>query len=202
MAHGALAQVGGAVAREKLRDAEDALLAAERSDRETEADSEAWRLLLEQMKEAEAGQASNLGQAFVPAVTESFRALTRERYEGVQLTPDLGTEGVIVGGTVRSHGRLSVGTREQLSTLYRVALADYLSTALVLDDQLVQSDDGRMEWFRQMLNEKARKFQIVVFTCRPDDYLQNGKRVPPTGELYLDSEEAFVRVIDLGRALL
>ena len=62
-AHGALEQVGGAVARERLRDATEAFELAERQERETEADYEAWRLLLDQMKEADAAQASNLGQA-------------------------------------------------------------------------------------------------------------------------------------------
>jgi hypothetical protein len=34
---------------------------------------------------------------------------------------------------------LSVGTQEPLSTIYRITMADYLRTAVVLDDQLVQS---------------------------------------------------------------
>src|SRR5207302_3170452 len=66
-AHGALEQVGGAVARERLRDAAEAFELAERQEREIEAEYEAWRMLLEQMKEADAAQASNLGQALVPA---------------------------------------------------------------------------------------------------------------------------------------
>ena len=66
-AHGALEQVGGAVARERLRDALEAFDLAERQEREIEEDYEAWRLLLEQMKEADAAQANNLGQALAPA---------------------------------------------------------------------------------------------------------------------------------------
>ena len=71
-----------------------------------------------------------------------------------------------------------MGTREQLSTLYRLSLAEYLQTVIVLDDQLVQSDDTRMDWFRALLTEKARSFQIVVVTCRPGDYLEAGELVP------------------------
>jgi hypothetical protein len=59
-AHGALEQVGGAVARERLRDATEAFELAERQEREIEAEYEAWRLLLVQMKEADAAQASLL----------------------------------------------------------------------------------------------------------------------------------------------
>src|SRR5208282_1212367 len=135
-AHGALEQVGGAVARERLRDATEAFELAERQEREIEAEYEAWRLLLEQMKEADAAQASNLGQALVPAIAGRFQELTQRRYETVQLTAQLATEGIMVGGALRPTNLISVGTREQLSTLYRLSLAEYLGTTIVLDDQL------------------------------------------------------------------
>ena len=125
-AHGALEQVGGAVARERLRDATEAFELAERQERETEAEYEAWRLLLDQMKEADAAQASNLGQALVPAVAGRFQELTQQRYQTVQLTAQLATDGIMVAGAVRPTALISVGTREQLSTLYRLSLAEYL----------------------------------------------------------------------------
>ena len=178
-AHGALEQVGGAVARERLHDATEAFELAERQEREIEAEYEAWRLLLDQMKEADAAQASNLGQALVPAIAGRFQELTQRRYQTVQLTAQLATEGIMVSGALRSAAQISVGTREQLSTLYRLSLAEYLSTAIVLDDQLVQSDDSRMDWFRALLAEKAHSFQIVVFTCRPSDYLRGGRAGTP-----------------------
>lgn len=197
---GALEQVGGAVARERLQDAVEACRSAERHERELEADYEAWKLLLESMKEADAAQASNLGQVLGPAIAQQFQALTEERYQGVQLTAHLGTEGVLVGGNLRSQDRISVGTREQLSTLYRLCLGEYLRTTVVLDDQLVQSDSPRMHWFRALLGRKARGFQIVVFTCRPEDYLSDTAR--PTGELFhADSDDGFARAFDLGRAV-
>jgi DNA repair exonuclease SbcCD ATPase subunit len=201
-AHGALQQVGGAVARERLRDATEAFEMAERQEREVEAEYEAWKLLLEQMKEADAAQASNLGQALAPAIAMRFQALTHQRYQTVELTSQLGTAGIVVAGAVRPTDRISVGTREQLSTLYRLSLAEYLRTVIVLDDQLVQSDDTRMDWFRSMLSEKARSFQIVVFTCRPSDYLASKSRVPKGIAVHTDTDSGFIRAIDLGRVLL
>jgi len=198
-AHGALEQVGGAVARERLHDATEAFELAERSERETEADYEAWRLLLEQMKEADSAQASNLGQSLAPAIASLFQTLTQRRYESVRLSAQLGTEGVVFGGAIRPAERLSVGTREQLSTLYRLSLGEYLKATVVLDDQLVQSDDGRMEWFRSLLNEKAQIFQIIVFTCRPSDYLAASSMVPDGTVVHLDTKDGFLRAIDLGR---
>ncbi|MGO9575081.1 MAG: AAA family ATPase [Terriglobales bacterium] len=200
-AHGALEQVGGAVARERLRDATEAFELAERQERETEAEYEAWRLLLDQMKEADAAQASNLGQALVPAIAGRFQELTQRRYQTVQLTAQLGTEGVMAAGALRPTSLISVGTREQLSTLYRLSLAEYLSTTIVLDDQLVQSDDNRMDWFRGLLAEKARSFQIVVFTCRPSDYLAATSMVPAGSGFHTDTDNGFIRAIDLERAL-
>jgi chromosome segregation ATPase len=200
-AHGALEQVGGAVARERLRDATEAFELAERQERETEAEYEAWRLLLDQMKQADAAQASNLGQALVPAIAERFQELTQRRYQSVQLTAQLGTEGVMAAGALRPTSLISVGTREQLSTLYRLSLAEYLSTTIVLDDQLVQSDDNRMDWFRGLLAEKARSFQIVVFTCRPSDYLAAMSMVPAGSGFHTDTDNGFIRAIDLARAL-
>lgn len=200
-AQGALEQVGGAVARERLHDVIEAYELAETQEREIEADCEAWKLLLEQMKEADAEQASNLGQVLAPAIASRFEKLTARRYENVQLTAQLGTEGVLVGGALRPTARISVGTREQLSTLYRLSLAEYLGTTVVLDDQLVQSDDTRMDWFRALLAEKARNFQIVVFTCRPSDYLSQVAMVPPGKSPNQDTEAGCVRSIDLSRAI-
>jgi hypothetical protein len=198
---GRLQEVGGAVARERLRDAVEAFELAERHEREIEADYEAWKLLLEQMKEADAAQASNLGQALAPAIADRFQALTRQRYQRIQLSAQLATEGVLVAGEVRSPDRISVGTREQLATLYRLCLGEYLRTTIVLDDQLVQSDHHRMDWFRAQLAEKARSFQIVVFTCRPNDYLDAAALVTDGGSAHLDTDDGFVRAIDLGRVV-
>lgn len=200
-AHGALEQVGGAVARERLHDANEAFELAERQEREIEAEYEAWKLLLDQMKEADAAQASNLGQALVPAIAGRFQELTQRRYQTVQLTAQLATEGIMASGALRSAEQISVGTREQLSTLYRLSLAEYLHTTIVLDDQLVQSDESRMDWFRGLLGEKARHFQIVVFTCRPSDYLAADALVPEGSAVHADTDGGFVRAVDLGRAL-
>lgn len=52
---------------------------------------------------------------------------------------------------------------------------------------------------RSLLAEKARGFQIVVFTCRPADYLTSAAMVGEDGAVYFDSEEGFVRAIDLRR---
>jgi hypothetical protein len=197
---GALEQVGGAVARERLRDAIEAFELAERYERDIETEYDAWLLLLEQMKQADAAQASNLGQALAPAIAAKFEALTQKRYEDVRLTAQLATEGILVAGTIRPAERISVGTREQLSTLYRLCLAECLGTMVVLDDQLVQSDVNRMDWFRALLAEKARAFQIIVFTCRPADYV-SASAMPSGKVVHKDTDGGFIRATALDRAI-
>ena len=86
-----------------LRDATEAFELAERQEREIEAEYEAWRLLLDQMKEADAAQASNLGQALVPAIAGRFQELTQRRYQTVQLTAQLATEGIMVSGAFEAN---------------------------------------------------------------------------------------------------
>lgn len=200
-ARGRLEQVGGAVARERLRDAIEAFELAERQEKEIEADYDAWKLLLEQMKAADAAQASNLGHVLAPTVADLFQTLTLQRYQSVQLGAQLNTEGVVIHGAPRPASLLSVGTREQLSTLYRLALAEYLQTAVVFDDQLVQSDGNRMGWFRDLLGEKARIFQIVILTCRPSDYLATAAAVPHGPDTQKDQDDGLIRAIDLGRVV-
>jgi uncharacterized protein YhaN len=153
------------------------------------------------MKEADGAQAGNLGQALVPSIAERFQELTQRRYQGPKLTAELVTEGIFVSGVLRPTGQMSVGTREQLSALYRLSLAEYLRTVIVLDDQLVQSDDIRMDWFRSLLSDKGHSFQILVFTCRASDYLHSSTLVPVGSEHYVDTDGGYVRAIDLGRAL-
>jgi len=67
------------VARERLRDATEAFELAARQERETEVEYEPWKLLLDQMRKADAAQASNLGQTLGPAIAGRFQVLTQRR---------------------------------------------------------------------------------------------------------------------------
>ena len=107
----------------------------------------------------------------------------------------------MVSGALRSAAQISVGTREQLSTLYRLSLAEYLSTAIILDDQLVQSDVTRMDWFRALLSEKAGVFQIIVFTCRPNDYLPANAVIAKEHAAHRITDDDSIRAINLAHAI-
>ena len=89
---------------------------------------------------------------------------------------------------------LSVGTREQLATLLRVTVASQIGSAVVLDDQLTQSDPARLQWFKNALRQAAATSQIVVVTCRPFDYL-GAEELPGPASTFWDGPG--VRAMDL-----
>jgi hypothetical protein len=107
------------------------------------------------------------------------------------------TGGVVQGGEVL--GALSVGTRNQLATLIRLTIADQLRTAIVLDDHLVHTDPTRLGWFRDVLMKTALRAQVIVLTCRPEDYLSKDQF--PMGTVTRDVAGGAMRAIDVGAAI-
>ena len=131
-----------------------------------------WRLAAscDTLQEAEAEDAVHLGKALIEPITKRMSELTGGRYRDLVIGPKLETESIELGGTQRELTSLSMGTQEQLATVLRLTIADKVGSTVVLDDQLVQSDASRMDWLRAFMVECAEKFQILVFTCRPEEY--------------------------------
>lgn len=198
-AEGALETVGGVVVRERVAEAKGALEAAEKKEQEVSLDYEAYRLLVETLREAENTEGAHLGRALAGPVGERFAQLTDARYGGVEVGPDLATQGVMVAGVLREAAKLSVGTHEQLATLLRLTIAEVLETMVLLDDQLTQTDPERTGRFRRILRDHAEKGQIVVLTCRPLDYVDADDL--PDGEPTRDRAAGLVRTVDLGRVM-
>ena len=169
--------------QEQADQAREAREAVAQREHEIDVDYGAWSLLRDTLKEADSEDAVHLGNALVEPVSERMSALTGGRYGPLALEPDLQTRGIEVGGARRDYETLSVGTQEQLATLLRISIAEALDSFLVLDDQLTQSDPERIDWLRGLLRSAADQIQLVVFTCRPDDYLT--------------SEDAAVHAVDL-----
>jgi uncharacterized protein YhaN len=80
-------------------------------------------------------------------------------------------------GTSEPFGQLSVGTREQLAVIVRLAIGDLLaettgeSPPLILDDALVYADALRLARMKAILEAAAQRQQIIILTCRKEDYL-------------------------------
>lgn len=168
---GALQQVGGEVAKQRAEDAATELEAARARERQMELEFNAWELLRQTLREAEQEEGTHLGRALADPIAKRFSALTGGSYGQLALGPNLETQGIAVAGEDRAVNLLSVGTRDQLSTIFRLTLAEELKTAVILDDQLTQTDSVRMSWLRDLLKEVSANIQVIVFTCRAEDYV-------------------------------
>lgn len=92
---------------------------------------------------------------------------------------DLVLMGIERDNATEAFGDLSIGTREQLAVLIRLAYADLLSEAgvpvtVVLDDALVNSDDERRDRMKAILYQAAKRYQILLLTCHGREYRDTG----------------------------
>lgn len=95
----------------------------------------------------------------------------------VELDDDLRVERRRHEGIWLEFGQLSVGAREQLALLGRLACATLLGDdggLLLFDDALGNTDPDRLERIGAVLREAGEHSQIVVLTCYPDRYRHVG----------------------------
>jgi hypothetical protein len=203
---GKLELVTGRVGLERLEEEREAVQRATEHAEDQEFEYEASRHLLELLEEEEAKRSSHLGRCLAAPVAERFSALTDDLYRHVHLDPDLRLEGFAAGseppGNPHSVNELSVGTREQLATIIRLAVSEQLRTAVILDDQLVHSDSGRLEWFRKQIRNSVRdhEHQIIVITCRLADYVVEGENIEQDREITIDGDSlTIIRALDAVR---
>jgi hypothetical protein len=93
----------------------------------------------------------------------------------IQLGTDMTIEGLQRGAVTEPFECLSVGAREQLSMITRIAFADLLAdegvdAPIILDDALVYADDGRFADALATLAFAAKRHQIIILTCHEHRY--------------------------------
>ncbi|CAA9252028.1 MAG: hypothetical protein AVDCRST_MAG20-2257 [uncultured Acidimicrobiales bacterium] len=92
----------------------------------------------------------------------------------VELDDELRISRRILGGDPVPWSELSVGAREQLSVLSRLAAAVIVSAdggvPVVFDDVLGFTDPGRLERMAAAFADAAGRCQIIVLTCEPSRY--------------------------------
>jgi DNA repair exonuclease SbcCD ATPase subunit len=143
-----------------------------------QADARAWDLLVGTLSSAE----RDAKEAFLEPVLKSIDPFLRLLLPGARLALDeetLEITGVTRDGREEPYAALSIGTREQLCILVRLAFAVYLRgkgypAAVILDDALVYADDERFERMQLALRKAAETVQILILTCRPRDWRQFG----------------------------
>jgi DNA repair exonuclease SbcCD ATPase subunit len=161
---------------ERVAELEDQLQAAQADQERLLGHARAWRLLRQELTAA----ASAARDALLSPVMDRLRpALTRlfPDAEAVLDPETLALTHLRRSGLVERYDQLSVGTREQIAVLVRLALARLLleregeAPCVILDDALVYADERRFDLMKTILQQAARELQILVLTCRPRDYL-------------------------------
>lgn len=98
---------------------------------------------------------------------------------GDDLSPGRITRQGLRGAQSGEFEELSVGAREQMGVVARLAYADLLKeankpTLLILDDALVNTDDERLRQMKRVLYDAAQRHQILIFSCHPEAWRDLG----------------------------
>lgn len=139
--------------------------------------ADAIRLLRETMQKAE----RQAKEQYLLPVTERIRPYLEILFPGTQVTLTEGIEltGLKRDGIEEPFSSLSLGTREQLAVIVRLAFADLLHdhgqpAAVILDDSIAYADADRLDRMLLVLRRAAKRSQILVLTCRERDYERAG----------------------------
>lgn len=145
-----------------------------------QSEAEALDLLATVLKAAEA-EAKELFLAPVLAKVAPYLRLVIPEAK-LLLDDNLEISSIERDGRAEPYELLSVGTREQISVLVRLAFAVYLRekgfpAMVILDDTLVYSDPDRFDHMQLALRKAAETVQIIVLTCRPREWRSLGAPV-------------------------
>ncbi|MBV1834537.1 AAA family ATPase [Novacetimonas pomaceti] len=121
-------------------------------------------------------------EQYLAPLTRAMEPALRGLFPRAQVT--LGQDFSITAvtrNTQEQFGDLSDGTREQIAVLARLGMADLLHTRgqhamVILDDALTFSDSGRMERMFDILTEMSQRMQIIILTCRAEQFAGLGAR--------------------------
>lgn len=159
----------------RLADLESELAVLEAKLARAVVDEDAVRLLQDTFRAERAAVTKKLFAPVVSRVLPRLRRLAGPAFEGLELDSDFKPTAVRLRDDVTAEPEdLSHGTLDQLSVLVRLALGELVSEGepvpAVLDDPLVHTDPARLRRFLGVLEEASNRLQLVVLTCRPDDY--------------------------------
>ncbi len=123
-------------------------------------------------------------EEFLSPVTKRVQPYLKMLLPEAELVLDENIEitGLRRGSVIEPFGSLSLGTREQLAVLARLAFADLLHekgqpAAVILDDAIVYADEGRFKNMLLILAKAAKNLQVIVLTCHEHDYASSGAHI-------------------------
>jgi DNA repair exonuclease SbcCD ATPase subunit len=141
----------------------------------------AVKLLYETLTQAERSSKNELLQPLV----NHLEPYIKQVFDDGNLIFDTNTYAITNlqrAGSVEQYDNLSLGTREQLSVLMRLAFAHVLvengsPAVVILDDALVYSDYERFLKMQSAITAAAASFQVLILTCRLRDWENLGAPV-------------------------
>ena len=147
-----------------------------------ETDAKAWKLLHDTLRRAE----NEAKETFLGPVRERLQPYLRMLFPETKLQlreDNLEIVSLQRGGVEEPFEALSIGAREQVAVLTRLALADLLRekgrpVVLILDDPLVNSDEERFRRMELALRKAANSsLQIIILTCHEARYETLGAKI-------------------------
>lgn len=122
---------------------------------------------------------------FLGPITEKVRPYLQALFPeaDIQLADSLGVESVYRGaGETPDFAALSMGTREQINILTRIAIAEMMAeqgkpAMVIIDDGLVHSDDQRLQRMFDILNLAAERVQVLLLSCHATTFERAGGRL-------------------------
>src|ERR1700723_681003 len=165
---------------EKAEDLSAKLDGARAELQRVEREARAIKLLYEVLTQAE----KEAKEEFLSPVTKRVQPYLKMLMPEAELVLDENIEiaGLRRGSVIEPFGSLSLGTREQLAVLARLAFADLLQekgqpAAVILDDAIVYADEERFKDMLLILAKAAKNLQVIVLTCHERDYASSGAHI-------------------------
>ena len=160
-------------------------------------DARAARLLADTLQDCAEAARGNLLDPVYSRVQPYLMQLLAE--SKLRVDEALNIVGLDRGERTEPFENLSVGTREQVAVLTRLALSDLLledghPAPVLLDDALVYSDEKRFAQMKQILKDAATRHQILIFTCRPSDWADVGRVIQLSDSRIVEEETVIVTV--------
>ena len=156
-----------------------------------ELDAKAWTLLRDTLRQAE----REAKETFLGPVRERLHPYLRMLFPETELQfseDSLEIVSLRRCGVEEPFAALSIGAREQIAVLTRLALADLLRekdrpVVLILDDPLVNSDDQRFRRMELALRKAAdSSLQIMILTCHEARYETLGAKIIRLADCRMD----------------
>lgn len=134
---------------------------------------DAISLAVETLRAADTDIQSRFSPELGKTAAEYMSIITGGRYGGLLINRDFSARTVAEGDSIaREAEYLSAGTLDLMYLCLRLAicklaLPESASAPLILDDTLVNLDDGRTRQAMTLLREIAKERQVILFTCKP-----------------------------------